>query len=143
MFQTHRYRRGASAIEFALVAPVLVMLVFGTVDYGWYFAREAQITSALDGAVRSGSNVIPEFSESRGECQACVSTVSTYAVDALGALGVGVTGAEVTPTIENVNGTCALVLAPDLEHEPLIGLVEVPDRYNVQTIAWLMNVNGC
>lgn len=137
------WKRGASAFEFALVAPVLLMMAFGTIDYGWYFAREAQITSALDGAVRSGSNVVPEFSEGNGQCAACVGTASTYAVNALGNLGLSVAASDVTPTIENVNGTCALVLSPSLEHEPLIGLVSMPERYNVQTIAWMMNVDGC
>jgi len=34
----HRDSGGASAIEFAIVAPVFFMLVFGIIVYGYYFA---------------------------------------------------------------------------------------------------------
>ena len=139
----HRSRRGASALEFALVAPVMLMMAFGTIDYGWYFSREALITSALDGAVRSGSNVTPAFGEGDATCAECVSTAAQYAVVSLNSLGITVSSSDMQPTIASVNGTCALILQPSINHEELIGLVDLPDRYNVQTIAMLQNVDGC
>ncbi len=39
--------QGAAAVEFALVVPILVILLFGIIDYGLYF------TNALGGARRS------------------------------------------------------------------------------------------
>ena len=136
-------RRGASAFEFALVSPVLLAMVFGMMDYGWYFSQEALVTSALDAAVRAGANVVPEFDEGPGECAMCIEATRQYAQDALGKVGVSATLSEVTPTIQNVNGTCALILQPTLPHAELIGLVTVPDAYRVQTIAMAMNVSGC
>ena len=133
----HRSRRGASAMEFALVAPVM------TIDYGWYFSREALITSALDGAVRSGANVTPAFGEGPATCDECVSTAAQYAVVSLGSLGIDVSASDMQPTIASVNGTCALILSPNINHEELIGLIAVPTEYNVQTIAMLQNVDGC
>jgi hypothetical protein len=48
--------RGAAALEFALVVPVLAVLVFGMIDYGLYFtdslgARDGARAAARQGAV--------------------------------------------------------------------------------------------
>ena len=44
--------RGAAAVEFALVLPILLMLVFGIIQYGWYFYAMQTGTSATSDAVR-------------------------------------------------------------------------------------------
>ncbi|HZZ71916.1 MAG TPA: TadE/TadG family type IV pilus assembly protein [Pirellulales bacterium] len=54
-----RIRRGAAAVEFALVAPIFILLVFGMIEYGRMVmvqqiltnaVREAARKSVLDGA---------------------------------------------------------------------------------------------
>lgn len=45
--------RGAAAVELALVLPILLILVFGLIQYGWYF-YQSQETSF---AVREGARV--------------------------------------------------------------------------------------
>jgi Flp pilus assembly protein TadG len=43
--------RGAVAAEFVLVLPVLLTIVLGTIDYGWYFSvREVAVNAAREGA---------------------------------------------------------------------------------------------
>lgn len=47
--------RGAAVVEFAIVLPLLLMMLFGTIEWGYYFfTREIVINSAREGA-RSGS----------------------------------------------------------------------------------------
>lgn len=46
--------RGAVAVEFALILPILMLLIFGIVQYGMYFwARSSAITAAREGARRA------------------------------------------------------------------------------------------
>ena len=40
------HRRGAAAIELALVFPLLILLTFGAIKYGWLFLKAQQITNA-------------------------------------------------------------------------------------------------
>ena len=44
--------RGAAAVEFALVVPILVMLLFGIIDYGLYFANALGVRSGASDAAR-------------------------------------------------------------------------------------------
>ena len=48
-----RSERGASAVEFALVAPLLFGLLFGIVDYGLYFADVVRVQQGVGDAARA------------------------------------------------------------------------------------------
>ena len=40
------YPRGAIAAEMALVLPVILLVTFGAIRYGWFFLKSQQITNA-------------------------------------------------------------------------------------------------
>lgn len=46
-----RMRRGAAVVEFALVAPIFILLVFGMIEYG----RMVMVQQVLTNAVREGA----------------------------------------------------------------------------------------
>ena len=46
IFRNKSGSKGVAAIEFALVAPVFFLVVFATVDFGWYFYVRHTIQSA-------------------------------------------------------------------------------------------------
>ncbi|MBW1878719.1 MAG: pilus assembly protein [Deltaproteobacteria bacterium] len=50
-----RDRRGANALEFALVMPVLVLLTFAGMDYAWYFIAQQELQYATREATRAGA----------------------------------------------------------------------------------------
>lgn len=54
-----RPRRGAYALEFALLLPIWVMIVIAIVDFGWLFTHIAVLASASDQGCRSGALVDP------------------------------------------------------------------------------------
>lgn len=50
-----RGQQGASAVEFALVLPLLVMLVFGVIEFGVVLAQKSSLSSAVRSGARYGS----------------------------------------------------------------------------------------
>lgn len=52
--RSRRGERGASLVEFAVIAPILFLLVFGLIEFGRYAAISSQITAASREAARFG-----------------------------------------------------------------------------------------
>jgi len=48
-----RDERGAAAVEFALIAPVLFLLLFGTIEFGAMYNAQILVTSAARDAART------------------------------------------------------------------------------------------
>jgi Flp pilus assembly protein TadG len=46
-------RRGGAMVEFALILPVLVLLLFALMEYGWMFLRVSQVNGAARHGVRT------------------------------------------------------------------------------------------
>src|SRR5689334_15249863 len=46
--------RGAAAVEFALVVPVLLMILFGIIDYGLLFNNSLSVKQGVREAARQG-----------------------------------------------------------------------------------------
>lgn len=46
--------RGAAAVEFALVVPILLMLLFGMIDYGLYFSDSLAARQGVQQGAREG-----------------------------------------------------------------------------------------
>ncbi len=53
--RSRRPDTGASAVEFALLAPVLFLVLFGIIDYGIWFADAISMRQAVRDAARQGS----------------------------------------------------------------------------------------
>lgn len=54
IFRTIANPRGAAAMEFALVLPILLLIVFATIEYGWYLTNWAVLTNAVSEGARAG-----------------------------------------------------------------------------------------
>jgi hypothetical protein len=52
---------GAAAVEFAIVLPILVLILFGIVDYGLYFSNSISVRSGLQAAARQA--VVANFDQ--------------------------------------------------------------------------------
>jgi Flp pilus assembly protein TadG len=80
-----RNRQGAAAVEFALVAPVFFLMIFGMIEFG----RAIMVQQVLTNAAREGARVGVLDSQTPTHDQV-VSTVNTYLQNA------GISGATVT-----------------------------------------------
>lgn len=47
-------QRGASALEFAIVLPILLLLLFGIIEFGFILYNKAMLTNAAREGVRAG-----------------------------------------------------------------------------------------
>jgi Flp pilus assembly protein TadG len=55
-----RRERGASIVEFAIVAPLLFLLLFGIIDFGWAFSQNLDVKhAAREGARLAAVNAAP------------------------------------------------------------------------------------
>lgn len=54
-----RRQRGAAAVEFALVLPILMTVLMGAIDWGWFFYIDQLVTNAAREGARAGSVVDP------------------------------------------------------------------------------------
>jgi Flp pilus assembly protein TadG len=82
--RTLRSERGAAAVEFALVLPVLIVLVLGIVEFG----RAFQVQSTLAAAAREGVRIVAIQDDSAAATAAVQSASSS--------LNPGLTGGNLT-----------------------------------------------
>ena len=88
-FGNARSDRGAAAVEFAIILPVLMLVLFGIIQYGYYFF-----------AAQNGSSVLRELTRkvAVGDCPS-QTDLENYAKKRLG--GLSYSGLTVTRTWQN------------------------------------------
>ncbi|MGA8994450.1 MAG: TadE/TadG family type IV pilus assembly protein [Nocardioidaceae bacterium] len=93
--------RGAVSVEFALVLPILIMLVFGIIDFGFMVNRNTMINNVSRDAVRVGS------------LNGRYADVSSTVTSALTAYGIPAAAAAVTICAKPDDGTaCSVAQTP-------------------------------
>jgi Flp pilus assembly protein TadG len=91
---TRLNERGASAVEFAIVLPVLMFILFGTIEFGMImFSREVLTNAGREGARAGIVQQIPK--PTMGEIQ---NVVTTYLSKA------GIKPSDVTVTVTGAQG---------------------------------------
>ena len=68
-----RGERGAAMVEFAIILPLVLLLTFGLIDFGFAFADAAGIKSAG----RSGARIGSALSKQPGQLQSIVAAVNS------------------------------------------------------------------
>ncbi|GIM67677.1 hypothetical protein Pve01_89490 [Planomonospora venezuelensis] len=78
-----RTDRGAAAVEFALIVPILFVLLFGIIDYGAVFSDSVSMRQGVREAARAG--VVSSFNSSCGSATT-MATVQCRAKDEIGTM---------------------------------------------------------
>ncbi|HEY3452396.1 MAG TPA: TadE family protein [Myxococcales bacterium] len=87
--------RGASALEFALVLPLLLLLVMGILDWGYYFFAEQIVVNAAREGARAGSLATLDSALAQAEATSVASEYLTRAgLDATRAVVATTVGAD-------------------------------------------------
>jgi len=68
--------RGAAAVEFALVLPILLLLVFGVIEFGRIYSIQSSITAAA----RNGARVMALTNDPTSASQAAVAAAAPYTI---------------------------------------------------------------
>ena len=88
-----RSARGGIAVEFGLIAPALILLVMGIIDFGWAVNRETMVNNVSRDAVRVAS------------LQGSYDDVEGAVVSGLGEYGINLANVTYSITCTNTSGT--------------------------------------
>lgn len=120
-------RRGATAIEFALLLPVFCAILFGVIEYAWVFYQQSNVVAATRDALRLAVTLpktndpepaVAAFDEVRTKL-----TGFGYSTDQLDAATIDATYNGSTPDE-------TLTVAVSMPYQPIIGLVSTPVSIN-------------
>jgi Flp pilus assembly protein TadG len=97
--------RGGAAVEFAFVLPVFLLVVFGVIEYGWYFHNTHVVTFAAHEGARAGT--MANLDPNAPGAQAAAIISAKAAAEAVMADG-NVTPQGVTAAVTAVGGVTAV-----------------------------------
>ncbi len=118
-----RIRRGASALEFALTLPIVMVVLTGILEYGWYLFQLSNVVHALRDGTRIGVTV--PLDDDGGP----VPRAETHARAVLDGLGVPCTeggGCIVRANIAVVGDVEAMTMSIEVDYSPIVGLLPSP-----------------
>jgi Flp pilus assembly protein TadG len=121
-----RERRGAELLEAALTLPVLLLVVAGIVDFGWYYSQQQSIQQA----VRQGARIGVATSQEDDPPAAATQAAERALADA--GLSVDVTVSASFATIPG--GEQALEVQAEADYWGLWGLLSLPLEYGATTV---------
>src|SRR5688572_20025363 len=120
-------RRGATALEFALLLPVFCAVLFGVIEYAWVFYQQANVVAATRDALRIAVTLPKTASpdpatQALDEVRAKLTTFG-YSPEQLDAA---------TIESEYVGSTPdeTLTVTVSMPYQPIIGLVTTPTSIN-------------
>lgn len=98
-----RPEHGAAAVEFALVLPVLILILGAIIDFGFIFSQQIAFNTSARDAARAG--VLPSMSGTPPTCGQVAAKARVGASS--GAVGVG-SPQSIAVTVTGAGGTCSL-----------------------------------
>jgi hypothetical protein len=137
-------QNGGAVVEFAIVLPIFLTMMFGAIDYGWYFYQKYTLAAAVQGGVRSALAV------KETDVPDPWTTAKTAAIATLNASGAvppaSVTWGPTDPTSSSdysgTKPTRALLFSGTYTFVPLVGLLKMPSHTLSYSITMLLDAQN-
>lgn len=127
--RARRRRSGGSAVEQALIAPVLLVLLVAGFEYGWTMFRVHQIEAFARQAGRiAAATPVDDDPEA---------VFTTEFEERMVSSGLGSDGLSITTVIDGEAPEATLEVAIQLEWGGLTGLIPTPESLSVNYSTWL------
>lgn len=121
-------RRGASAIEFALTLPVVIVIFSAIIEYGWVFFHQSAALGAVRDGVRLGVTYAPDDGPEAAAENRTRAVLSGYGLDCSDTLSCVVTAVVVDDGVNYATLTVQVQRA----YEPMFALMPTPSNINAQ-----------
>jgi Flp pilus assembly protein TadG len=113
-------QRGSAAVEFALVLPLLLILLLAIVEFGNLYFDQLAITHAAMAGARAGiTGVTPDVAVSQALAAACASLPDGVRSDV--AQCGGTAGGSVTAVVDSTSVPRRLIVTIAYPYDPLVG----------------------
>ena len=122
---THRPLRGAAAVEFALAGTLLLVVLFGAVDWSWFLYHYLAVVRASERGARRAA-ATPPAGDPAAEAEAAVG-------QAMAQFGVAAERVQVTTTLDGAPGAQVVRVEVELSEPALIGTSLVPEAARAST----------
>jgi len=131
--------RGGAAVEFALVLPIFLAVLFATIDYGWYFYQRFTLAAAVRDGVRYGVTFPHCSAAGTPSCSGPTSDPWSKAQDRI-KTDLQVPGSPINPsslgwgpvTYSGFSPNEIMTLRASLPFVPLVGFVPLPASMSFQ-----------
>ena len=126
----HGSRNGAAALEFALILPILLVLISAIADYGWYLTQQTQVLQAVGDGARMGITVSPAASPGPEDI------ALEHTQNVLSGLGIPCNDdddCEFETSINSAGTLDVLTVKVTLNYQPIAGLVPYPEKIKAET----------
>jgi Flp pilus assembly protein TadG len=125
---TRRFRprrngqHGGAAVEFAIVMPIFCAVMFGIIDYGWFYYQRFTVAAAIRDGLRTGVTV----SQSVAAPNDCATVAITRAQNNMTAAGLSYDPGMFTTSTSGSYPTKSLTLTANYTFKPLVNFVKLP-----------------
>lgn len=121
---------GGAAIEFAIILPLFLAVLFGIIDYGWYFYERY----ALVAAIRDGTRHGVTFASGSAWTKAKARTTTDLSAAGSPIDPASLTWLPVSPTLptSGIVPNEVLTFGAQLTFKPLVGFVPLPTTVKYQ-----------
>ena len=117
-----RTSSGAAAVEFALVLPLFLTVLFGMLEYSWFFYQQFGVASAVREGVRFGVTIDMDSSP---DPRAAAMTRTKAVLDGV---AISYSGGTVAAVYNGSYPSRTMTVNVDLAYKPLLNFVPTPAR---------------